>query len=122
MQGGTEEVARRHRGGSKEAQRRLQAGAAAGRRDSDSDSSRGRNRLSDVASTPQGPRVEEEQDRRQIACLMFLYKCVHSLIDSLYMVGAIQFHCQSRCLLRPNIHFRISNSRLNIRKYSVLNR
>ena len=67
--------------------------------------------------------MEEEQDVRQIARLMVLYKCVHSLIDALYLVGAIQFHCQSRSLRRPNnTRLRISNSRIIVRKYSVLNR
>ena len=73
-------------------------------------------REDDVASTTQGTQVEEEQDRRQIVGLIFFYKCVHSLIDSLYLVGAIQSHRPSRSLLRPKYkHFGISNSRLNIR-------
>ena len=59
------------------------------------DSSRGRNRLSDVTSTTQGTNVEEEQDHRQIACLMFfLYRSVDSLIDSWYLVEAIQYPTQ----------------------------
>ena len=48
---------------------------AMGRDDSPRDEDR-----SDLASTTQGTQVEEEKDRRQMAGLMFLYKCVHSLI------------------------------------------
>ena len=66
-------------------------------------------------------RLPSLQHRRQVADLMFLHKCVHSQLDSSYLVGAIQFHCPSRSL-RNYIPFRVSNCRINIRKHCVLNR
>ena len=56
-----------------------------------------------------------------IGKLIFLHKCGHSHLDSSYLVGNIQYHCPSRSL-RNYTPFRISNSRINIRKCSVLNR
>ena len=65
-------------------------------------------------------RLMSHQHRRQVADLISLHKCVHSHLDSSYLLGNIQYHCPSRSL-RNFTPFRISNSRINIRKCSVLN-
>ena len=62
-------------------------------------------------------RLPSFQLRRQVADLIFRHKCVHSH-DSSHLVG---IYCPSRSL-RNYTPFRISSSRINIRKYSVLNR
>ena len=66
-------------------------------------------------------RLPSLQHRRQVADLIFLHKCVHSHLDSSYLVENIQYNFLSNSL-RNYTPFRISNSRINIRKYSVLNR
>ena len=66
-------------------------------------------------------RLPSLQHRRQVADLIFQRKCVHSHLDSSYLVGNIQYQYPSRSL-RNHTPFRISNTRINIRKYSVLTR
>ena len=56
-------------------------------------------------------RLPSLQHRRQVADMFFLHKCVHSHLDSSYLVGNIQYHCPSRSL-RNYTPFRISNSRI----------
>ena len=81
--------------------------------------------LQHVSVGPYGDRrqvsVGPYSDRRQVADRIFLHKCVHSHLYSSYLVGNIQYHCRSRSL-RNYTPFRTSNSIINIRKYSVLNR
>ena len=61
------------------------------------------------------------QNRRQPANLIFLHQCVHSKLDSSYLVGATQLDCPSQSV-RNYATFRIPNSRINIRKHSVFHR
>ena len=65
-------------------------------------------------------RIPSLQHCIQVANLIFLHKCVHSHLDLSYLVGNIQYNCPSRSL-RSYTPFRISNSIINIKKYSVLN-
>ena len=40
-------------------------------------------------------RLPSLQHHRQVADLIFLHKCVHSYLDSTYLVGNILYHCPS---------------------------
>jgi hypothetical protein len=60
------------------------------------------------------------RDRRKVADLCFLHKCVHSNIDSAYLTGEIPFNVQRT--LRSNATFRVPYSRINVRKHSFLPR
>ena len=59
------------------------------------------------------------QHHRQDADLIYLHKCVNSNLDLSYLVGNSRYHCPS-ISLRNYTAFRISNSRINNMKYSVL--
>jgi len=60
------------------------------------------------------------QHRSLVANIYCLHKYANSQRDSLYLVGTIQFICPINSL-RNHSAFRLFNSRMNIRKYSILN-
>ena len=59
--------------------------------------------------------------RRKAADLNFLHKCVHSEVDSPYLVGQINYNFPTRTL-RHLESFKPARSRLNVKKHSFIPR